>query len=474
MLVLDGVSGDYGFMRGSAPRLFSCMAYRLEIRQFVGGEIRYSLSPFAVNRDTTDITKTTKQSEPEKTRPLLVYSAQLETASGARLSGYGNLPKRLTKFTSAAKKTIQRCARAMDEVAKHPSEILFLTGTLPGTGKEQYRALAEWSSWVVHRLKAWIGKRLAAKLDFYCWELQKRGALHLHYAVHCPDQAIQSEIESEFKSEWIRLLDGVSENTGIDLYQNQSRGFTHRDDKSRVRAIAEKVRSGVGRYLGKYLSKSASKGDSGVFSPCRWYGVSRPLRALEESYRRTYRETYATARDAYAAAETLDRVLDLCSDIRHDWQNKVVPGLGGVAYDVKPETLRELLGSHLGMEMSYSSINNKLRDKWRDLIACLAEIEERNPKWFSAMQRRHRTLSRWPQIRVLSGLELTSPKGLELAQHTVWAYQDLIRDPVNTWRPRLIWRHKNILLYRLSEVEATLALAYEFDTVTNEPQDMNY
>lgn len=448
------------------------MPYRLKITTYAGDEVRWAASPYSLETSTKERTTEVVQevtghekSYPEKTAPpILDYSPQLETASRARLSGYGEAPIRATKFTREGSKNIQRAARAVDEVAASPGEILFFTGTLPGTGKKQFDAIARYSSYLVHRLKAWVARRVEAKYDFYCWELQKRGALHLHYAVYIPDEKARFEIRTEFKNEWIRLLDYVSRETGVDLYYNKERGFSHRENTQNVQADCQEVTKSLGAYLGKYLSK-ATNGTSryGTFAPCRWYGISRPLRQYEKSLRRSITLTFGNVREWLGALDVWRNISSLCRETGWEWTNKVMPGFGGCDFGTKNETLDELLQLHFGERMKYASVNAKVRDKWRDLVRHIDYIEQVNPKWLHTMQRKHRSVGHWPDIKALSGTSLTDPSGLERVQHFTWALQDLLRDSWNTWKPRLKPGAKSRLVYLLREMENALLLHYEID-----------
>lgn len=164
-----------------------------------------------------------------------------------------------------------------------PEQCLFLTGTLPGSTEDSFRALAEWASYIVHRLKAWIANYAPAKLDFYCWEYQKRGALHLHYCVLVPDPAARSFIVDSFHSWWVETLHRIGERTNVDMFRKNA-NKTHIGDTSKVRAVAEVCRKSPARYLAKYLSKSSSpkRGSARAFCPARWWGTSRPLKALAD------------------------------------------------------------------------------------------------------------------------------------------------------------------------------------------------
>lgn len=198
-------------------------------------------------------------------------------------AGYGVLPSKPTRFGLNAKRVLIRSGGALER-SSQPHECLFLTGTLPGSTEDSFRAIAAYSGYVVNGLKAWVATFVKAKLDFYVWEWQKRGALHLHYCVHVPDDAARSAILSGFRDWWISALHRVGDKAGCDLFRRDS-GYSHISDESKVRAIAEICRKSPARYLAKYLSKSAnpSRGNSRFFTPSRWWGTSRPLKQLLES-----------------------------------------------------------------------------------------------------------------------------------------------------------------------------------------------
>lgn len=201
--------------------------------------------------------------------PYLTYSAN---SKRPLVSGFGLLPLK-KKFTYRGRRTLVRAGAVVDQDYS-PGQICFLTGTLPGSTRRAICAFAAWSAYAVHRLKAWVAKRVPHKLDFYVWERQKRGALHLHYAVVVPDEGDRREILNSFKAEWNRILRAISRKSGVDLYRSVSgKGWSDRA----TQAYAEPVRKSLSRYLSKYTSKDSGKGFSHYPGPARWWGVSREL-----------------------------------------------------------------------------------------------------------------------------------------------------------------------------------------------------
>lgn len=449
--------------------------YRLAVKYYAGGEVRVTTSLFSVKSPVSDTDEGSAPpigGEGEGVPPLLDYSAELDNRVRARLSGHGELAIRTTKFGNEAKRSIQRCARALDGIVETPQDILFLTGTLPGSGQEQFLAMAQWSSWIVHSLKNWIGNYCPGKLDFYCWELQKRGALHLHYAVHCPDEEDSQYILDNFKKQWIRLLDTVSEKTGVDLYMNAVRGFSHRPNKEVVQAKAERVLKGVGNYLGKYLSKS-TQGESrtGVFSPCRWWGVSRPLRALEKSERVENVRFFMNQSQWHGVYEDCVRWLAMAGDVCHEWKNQIMPGKGAVIYGVTKQTMVTLTQLATGTKMKELSAKAEMAQSWAVMKDVLINVEMAQPMWFGSMSRKLVVMRRWSEIQSYSFDEMGSPSVLASLQSVVANLETLLKsdEVINVERLRYGW--KASLLYSCEVMQKAFNRVYKEEYKLNSDED---
>jgi hypothetical protein len=190
---------------------------------------------------------------------------------------------RPTKFGNNARRTISRCAGVFDQDKIPPNEFLFLTGTIPGSTPEAFEAMARWSSWVVKSVKTWVSdKGVRSAYSVYVWEFQKRGALHIHYCLHCPEDKKREQILKEWKTKWAEIIDGVSTRAGTDLWARKG-GCTWATNKQVIQADAQVVKKSVGAYLSKYLSKNAPANDVKPWEkrqfhgPARWWGASRPL-----------------------------------------------------------------------------------------------------------------------------------------------------------------------------------------------------
>lgn len=242
-------------------------------------------------------------------------------------AGYGDLPLKPTQFGANARREIMRAGGALEQSISDPGECLFLTATLPASTEDSFRALAQWSGYVVNSLKAWISNHISAKLDFYCWEYQKRGALHLHYCVHAQDEQARTHIQSGFKDWWIGILHRIGEKTSTDMFRKNS-NYSHLSDPSQVRATAEVCRKSPARYLAKYLSKSTGKlkGRARFFVPSRWWGTSRPLKAILKNLTKTIEVVQGSYFACIKKMQKLKIAFESCEGRYHSFSHKY--GLG--------------------------------------------------------------------------------------------------------------------------------------------------
>ena len=286
-------------------------------------------------------------------------------------AGFGALPEKASHFGINAKRQLIRRGAAMESEAP-PEECIFLTGTLPGSTEDSFKAIAEWSSYVVHRLKAWISNYVPSKLDFYCWEYQKRGALHLHYCVYVPDSSARAHILSGFKDWWISILHRVGENANVDLFRRNS-SFTHLLDESKVRAIAEICRKSPARYLAKYLSKSCSpkRGNSRHFTPARFWGTSRPLKALCDRLTQTVEIIEGGYQKIRLVWESVNHMCASSDSVTYGYRHKVGIGHTFVSYpntSEESQCLLENLWSLSPMRMVVSAAQSQAPSKVLKLV----------------------------------------------------------------------------------------------------------
>jgi hypothetical protein len=239
-----------------------------------------------------------------------------------------------------ARRSLLRAGGALEKSAP-TDEVLFLTGTLPGSTEDAFRAIAAYSGYIVNSLKAWVSTYARQKLDFYVWEYQKRGALHLHYAVHIPDGNSRRYIIDSFHAWWVECLHRVSELGKCDLFRKNA-AYSHISDTSKVRAVAEVCRKSVARYLAKYLSKSVApkRGVARAFTPSRWWGVSRPLKTLTDSLTRVCEVVEGGYHATRRVWEELVHECDSSENVTHRYRHLFGEGFTVVMY-TSEQTERE-------------------------------------------------------------------------------------------------------------------------------------
>jgi len=206
-----------------------------------------------------------------------------------------------------------------------PQDTVFFTGTLPASTPEAFEAMAKWSGYLVHRLKSWVNYHYKGQYDFYVWEHQKRGALHLHYAAYIPQKAVADKLIAAFPQEWVRLLQAVGNLSGVDMFDS-ARGFSHTPEVAAACQYAQRVQFDVSRYLSKYVSKTGRgdtmDADQAFYSPSRWYGISRPLLAKLRAYTIERIFYIASLRELHQKCEEIYGWLCNVADVCHAYKCK--------------------------------------------------------------------------------------------------------------------------------------------------------
>lgn len=208
----------------------------------------------------------------------LVCSEKLREPDGAR-SGRGILPAD-KRFTVQARRFVKSAVAVLGELFQN--KIAFLTITLPGGTSQAMRGVAVWSATIVDDLQHWVKYNCPGSLMVSVWELQKRGALHLHAAIGSDCAEDLAEIEERIKSYAYKLFQNISALSGVDMFQ-RANGETWAGSPDVIRASSEFVRKDVRRYMSKYVSKGA--GEAVGCSPSAWWGASQELRRLVHAKR---------------------------------------------------------------------------------------------------------------------------------------------------------------------------------------------
>lgn len=155
---------------------------------------------------------------------------------------------------------------------------LFVTLTVAGGTNEAFEALGIASGYIADRMNRWLRYKVAGGFYVYCWELQQRGAPHMHYLFRLPSDVDIVAFKLACNQEWRRILIDVSRESGVDVFRRLD-GETWRDDPNKPRVNYVYVKRRYANYISKYTSKTKSKG--GVVSPFRpttWWGISASSR----------------------------------------------------------------------------------------------------------------------------------------------------------------------------------------------------
>lgn len=269
--------------------------------------------------------------------PLLDIRSEFRTeAEGKRFHSH-----KRTSFGLDAKRRISRAAGALDRLDSDVSNYLFLTATLPGDTDEAKWGIAEYAHEIIDGLKSWLSKRLLDRKEFYVWENQKRGALHFHYCIYCPNKSTQAEITANFKAQLVRLYDGIQEKYHCNLWGRYG-DYSNGDKIAILQARVEVVYKSVGAYMAGYL---AGKGDKHYedanhrYYPKRWFGVSRPLSAAIDSMteKREYEFTSLNEAGEFYHSESQDFLDDVLTD--REYPHKVGEGRTRVFYHTTEKQL---------------------------------------------------------------------------------------------------------------------------------------
>lgn len=181
-----------------------------------------------------------------------------------------------TDFTSRAKNMIRDASSIIETDAGGVP--LFLTLTCPGGTENVFEAFGIAAGYIVDRFNRWLRYKVQNGWFCYVWELQGRGAPHLHYLFKIEAGSNFSHFYKEVRREYRKILLDVCEESGVDLFERGD-GTSHAQNPNLPVINFRKVKTSVAGYIAKYASKGRSKGVRGVsFSPGRWWGVSYPLR----------------------------------------------------------------------------------------------------------------------------------------------------------------------------------------------------
>lgn len=200
----------------------------------------------------------------------------------SRLGHSWGKPHKPTKLTRSARATIYEAGCVFD--AYYKDKTYLTTCTLPGSDVLLYLRLATESGYIIDRLSKAIKKYDC--LHYFVWEWQKRGALHLHYALANHDIQMARNAAYTIEYEWFELLLELGTKYSEDFFKSdKAPGGSWVNNPSKWQSKVELVTKSVSRYLSKYLSKANCEFQPKFGFPSRWWGCSKLLRNAVSEHR---------------------------------------------------------------------------------------------------------------------------------------------------------------------------------------------
>ena len=215
--------------------------------------------------------------------------------TGSEVERIRSTRPRPTAFGRNARHTILEGGAVTERWSSIPSKSAFVTLTLPGSTSDAYRTLAQWSGYVCNRLTQWLRRHYPDVLWFYVWELQSRGALHLHICLSSQRRNEAMDAGRCIADRWHKVLEDVGSNTGVCLFTHERGNVC--TAKQYWQCTVERVRKSVAAYVSKYVTKTIAKKENDgslgrvvqEYCPRRWWGMSSKLRKMVNECRTEFR-----------------------------------------------------------------------------------------------------------------------------------------------------------------------------------------
>lgn len=211
-------------------------------------------------------------------------------------------PRKKTVFGARARRTLLEAGAVVDTICGKNS--VALTLTLPGSSRGAVDALANYSSWVLNRLLQ-VPRRVEVPIYlFSVWELQARGALHLHISLSAAPSELSIDelliLAHQMKDTWYKVLfemigtkeikRGNYQGTlpGVDMFEKRGSTFLRHNTWRYSPEVWRKgwdiqvIQKSVAQYFSKYASKQALAGKGfkiqKALLPLRWWSCNQAIR----------------------------------------------------------------------------------------------------------------------------------------------------------------------------------------------------
>lgn len=198
---------------------------------------------------------------------------------------------RVKRFEARQGQKLREAGAAMDSLVPQGKIGLCraILLTIPADYQAAFSTVAAYSGWIMNRLNTYLRRHLENPLWFYVWELQKRGALHLHFCFYAPTEELGQRLGDGMLELWLKLLEEMSQKSGNDLYWSgryTKTGAKYYVPREKLINSNQAVYSGCAQYFAKYSGKDSygsTRGAKGFGSraiahPARIWGSSRAIK----------------------------------------------------------------------------------------------------------------------------------------------------------------------------------------------------
>lgn len=220
-------------------------------------------------------------------RALDIIDEFRQNAATSRRRGGWGFQAKPTKFGRNARHRLLEAGAVIDQ--EFGTNCYEVTLTVPGSLREAFMVVANYSGWLCDRLLREVRRTPETQHWFYCWEWQKRGALHLHFAIAGSSLPDVKKVAQKLEYDWFELLLELGEKTNVDLFR-KNRNFTWRNRPEKWQSHVSPIRKSCAAYFSKYAGKSTNTQPRAGFSffPARWWGSSRAIKQGIELRRERY------------------------------------------------------------------------------------------------------------------------------------------------------------------------------------------
>ena len=211
-----------------------------------------------------------------KSRLDIISEFQQRSLKSKNRGGWGFAPKPTT-FNKNSRHRLLEAGSIMDELFGR--NVCEVTCTIPGSTTEALRTVSMYSGWIMNRLTQIVRDCKSNPAWFYVWELQKRGALHLHFAIGCSNLPDAVRLAQEIEFKWFELLLELKDKCDVDIFRKNAK-WTWRDKPQSWQSHVLPVYKSVAAYFSKYVAKQSNNCARNYkkFYPARWWGSSKSIK----------------------------------------------------------------------------------------------------------------------------------------------------------------------------------------------------